>query len=278
MPSGSAQAHAGNRDVLQHRIRQRPLALGPAGRDDRDAIRNTVTDLHLADLQAREAAAVQADLEGGPPRPRVVVAAAPDEPAVLHDGRPAEVVVDPALRVGGLKGRADQDATSRGDVGEKAVLDPIVRATIERTAIGEKGQLSGRVPDHIVPRQGRLLSVPLVRSCGPHRITIVAGPARRAVLHDRMIRADAEIDAVGEQVAKPAAVDHEVAPVVNPHAGLRMLHPDAGHRGVLRPGHDHAVVGFVVVPVVQPAHDREVRDAPAGPGQLEAHAPAGLPV
>ena len=65
---------------------KRALTVFAAGRDDLNAIGDAVLDVQVADFHTGNAAAVQAELERGPPCPPGIIAAAADEIAVPNDG------------------------------------------------------------------------------------------------------------------------------------------------------------------------------------------------
>src|SRR5690242_7843249 len=91
--------------------------------------------------------------------------------AVPDDGRSTEVIVDLQLLVRGGKCRADQNATTRGDICEQAVFNAVACAAIDGPTVGEERQLPGAVADHV--RAGDKGSKRLVRRRRPDRKAIV---------------------------------------------------------------------------------------------------------
>ncbi len=78
-----------------------------ARRDDAEAIGKAVLDVQVVDVHAGNAAPIQAELERGPPGPVVIVTAAADEIAILHDSRSTEIVIDVFLLIRRRKSRAE---------------------------------------------------------------------------------------------------------------------------------------------------------------------------
>src|SRR5665213_3978666 len=85
---------------------------------------------------------------------------------------------------------------------------------------------------------------------GPHRKTIVAGAARGAIFDDGISHADAEIDAIGERVAKAATVHDEIAGIHQPQAGLGVFNPKTRDAGTRAEKTGDAVVLFAIVAIV----------------------------
>src|SRR5258706_16047839 len=80
-----ADAVAGYVHVGDGGMAQRALAMLAARSHDAQAVGNAVPDVQVMDVHAGNAATVKAKLERSAPRPVVIVAAAADEVAVLHD-------------------------------------------------------------------------------------------------------------------------------------------------------------------------------------------------
>ena len=198
-----------------------PSPLTLARRNNTQAVGKAVLDVQVVDVHARNVAAIQAKLERGPPSPVVIVAAAADEIAVLHDGRSAEIVINVLLRIRRRKGCAEEDGAAGRDVSKPAVLDAIALTPIEGRAVRQKWQLAGAVADNI--EAGRKFLWRVRRR--PEGETIVARVARGTILDDRVAHADAEIYSVGDGVAEAATVHDEVAGVIDPDAGSWCVRP-----------------------------------------------------
>jgi len=172
----------GNVYVFQADIGKRALTVLAARSDNAQSVGEAVIDVHVADVHARNAAAVHAKLKCRPPSPIVIISTAADQVAIPYHGRSAEVVIDFSAFVGSWKSRADQNAAPGGNIAKKAVFDTVVRAAIDRAAVGEEWQLTRAVTKNVVAGQKCSLHEALIGRRRPHGKAIIARIAGGAIL------------------------------------------------------------------------------------------------
>ena len=258
MSIGGAQAIVAKGDAADHGIGQEA---GPA--NDAEPVRDAVGDIEINQGNAGNAIGVpvQAKLHGGAPAIAGIVAATADDIALPDGGGAVE-------DIGAHRERgAEEQAAAVGDVEELAILDAIAGGAVDGAAVGEEGRLAGAMGDEIAAGGEVGGSV----GGGPDGKTVVAGAARGAIGYDGALHANTQIDAVGQSVAKPAAVHHEAGGIDDPRAGLGVFHPDAGDGGIGAVVTAQAIVGFGVIAVIQFSHDGEVGQMDVAAMAVEGH-------
>src|ERR1035438_2017391 len=112
MPPFDSNSVIGDVDVFNAGIGKLALTMLAARSNDAQAVGDAVLDGQAVDVHAGNAAAIQAELERGAPSPVVIVAAAADEVAVLHNRRSAEIVINVFLRIRRRKCCAEEDGAT----------------------------------------------------------------------------------------------------------------------------------------------------------------------
>lgn len=226
--AGDAKAKIGNTHVLHPRFRQRAGAVLAVASDDRQSIRETVLNLHVADLETGNIAAIETNLQRAAPAPHVIETTAANQHAIANHRSSAEIVVDLPVLVRSRESRTEKDAARRRDVRQQTILNDVAESAVHCGALGEKRRLRRAVADHIIARAS-VLNIVLIGSGWPDGETIVTGATGAAVFDHRSVDSDAEIDAVGEQIAEPAPFETEPCAIVDPRARLGVFDPDTSN-------------------------------------------------
>lgn len=223
MPVPGTDAEIGNVHIGERGIGEHILTLFLAGTNNTQAIGDAVLDVQITKVNAGNIPAIQTKLQGRPPGPPGIEAAAADEVAALHHGGAAKVVINAPVRVRRREGCAEQDGTTGRNVRDQAILDPVALPAVDGGTVCEEWHLGSAIANEVETRLVILLRV----RRGPDGETIITGAARGAIADGRVVHAHTEVHAVGNGVAKAASFNQKVAGVVDPNAGLGVLNPEA---------------------------------------------------